>query len=92
MAIQSQIHRETTNLVKITDSSGGFPGSWSWYGGTLTELAEVMKARKPSFRAVAVDQSTARFFLRQTRYKIQSILVHRKFSKDLMTKLSLSPG
>ncbi|WP_372397617.1 cysteine synthase A [Azospirillum sp. HJ39] len=51
------IHRATTaeEIWKDTDGQADFLISGVGTGGTLTGTAEVLKARKPSFRAVAVE-------------------------------------
>jgi cysteine synthase len=56
-----QIHRETT-AVEIWDDTDGQVDvliSGVGTGGTLTGVAEVIKQRKPSFRAVAVEPSAS---------------------------------
>lgn len=52
-----QIHRETTaeEIWADTDGEVDFLVAGVGTGGTLTGVAEVIKARKPSFRAVAVE-------------------------------------
>ena len=52
-----QIHRETTaaEIWADTDGEVDFLVSGVGTGGTLTGVAEVIKARKPSFRVVAVE-------------------------------------
>ena len=52
-----QIHRETTaeEIWADTDGEVDFLVAGVGTGGTLTGIAEVIKARKPSFRAVAVE-------------------------------------
>ncbi|MBV9387007.1 MAG: cysteine synthase A [Chroococcidiopsidaceae cyanobacterium CP_BM_ER_R8_30] len=52
-----QIHRETTaeEIWADTDGEVDFLVAGVGTGGTLTGVAEVLKARKPSFRAVAVE-------------------------------------
>lgn len=52
-----QIHRKTTaeEIWADTDGKVDFLVSGVGTGGTLTGVAEVLKARKPSFRAVAVE-------------------------------------
>jgi cysteine synthase A len=52
-----KIHRETT-AVEIWDDTGGRVDAvvaGVGTGGTITGVAEVLKARKPSFRAIAVE-------------------------------------
>ncbi len=56
-AANPEIHRRTTAL-EIWDDTGGRVDmlvSGIGTGGTITGVAEVIKARKPSFRAVAVE-------------------------------------
>ena len=52
-----QIHRETTaeEIWADTDGEVDFLVAGVGTGGTLTGVAEVIKARKPSFRVVAVE-------------------------------------
>jgi cysteine synthase A len=52
-----QIHRETTaeEIWADTDGEVDFLVAGVGTGGTLTGVAEVIKARKPSFQAVAVE-------------------------------------
>jgi len=52
-----QIHRETTaeEIWADTDGEVDFLVAGVGTGGTLTGVAEVLKARKPSFRAIAVE-------------------------------------
>jgi len=52
-----QIHRETTaeEIWNDTDGKVDILVSGVGTGGTLTGVAEVIKARKPDFRAVAVE-------------------------------------
>lgn len=52
-----QIHRETTaeEIWADTDGEVDFLVAGVGTGGTLTGVAEVIKARKPSFRAIAVE-------------------------------------
>jgi cysteine synthase A len=56
-----QIHRETTAEEIWNDSDGQVDVLISGVGtgGTLTGVAEVIKQRKPSFRAVAVEPSAS---------------------------------
>ncbi len=53
----SKIHRETTaeEIWADTDGEVDFLIAGVGTGGTLTGVAEVIKQRKPSFRAIAVD-------------------------------------
>ncbi len=55
------VHRETTaeEIWRDTDGQVDVLVSGVGTGGTLTGVAEVIKARKPSFRAVAVEPSTS---------------------------------
>jgi cysteine synthase A len=52
-----QIHRETTaeEIWKDTDGSVDIFVSGVGTGGTITGVSEVIKARKPSFKAIAVE-------------------------------------
>jgi cysteine synthase A len=52
-----KIHRETTaeEIWKDTDGQVDFLISGVGTGGTLTGVAEVLKQRKPSFRAIAIE-------------------------------------
>ncbi|MEY4385837.1 MAG: Cysteine synthase [Verrucomicrobiota bacterium] len=52
-----EIHRKTTaeEIWKDTDGKVDFVISGVGTGGTITGIAEVIKARKPSFKAVAVE-------------------------------------
>jgi cysteine synthase A len=52
-----EIHRKTTaeEIWKDTDGKVDFLISGVGTGGTITGVAEVIKARKPSFKAVAVE-------------------------------------
>ncbi|MBD1861541.1 MULTISPECIES: cysteine synthase A [Trichocoleus] len=52
-----QIHRETTaeEIWQDTDGEVDFLVSGIGTGGTLTGVAEVIKQRKPSFKAIAVE-------------------------------------
>jgi cysteine synthase A len=52
-----QIHRETTaeEIWQDTDGEIDFLVSGIGTGGTLTGVAEVIKQRKPSFKAIAVE-------------------------------------
>jgi len=52
-----EIHRRTTAEEIWTDTAGGIDILISGIGtgGTLTGISEVIKARKPSFRAIAVE-------------------------------------
>ena len=53
------IHRETTALEIWNDTDGGVDifVSGVGTGGTITGVAEVIKAKKPSFKAIAVEPS-----------------------------------
>jgi cysteine synthase A len=53
------IHRETTALEIWEDTDGGVDifVSGVGTGGTITGVAEVIKAKKPSFKAIAVEPS-----------------------------------
>jgi cysteine synthase len=52
-----EIHRRTTaeEIWRDTDGHADFVFAGVGTGGTLTGIAEVIKARKPSFKAVAVE-------------------------------------
>ena len=52
-----EIHRKTTaeEIWKDTDGGADFLVSGVGTGGTITGVSEVIKARKPSFKAVAVE-------------------------------------
>jgi len=52
-----EIHRKTTaeEIWKDTDGKVDFLISGVGTGGTITGIAEVIKARKPSFKAIAVE-------------------------------------
>jgi len=54
-----EIHRRTTAEEIWRDTDGGvdFVVSGIGTGGTITGIAEVIKARKPSFKAIAVEPS-----------------------------------
>jgi cysteine synthase len=56
-----QIHRETTaeEIWEDTDGAVDFVVAGVGTGGTLTGVAEVLKARKPSFKAIAVEPTTS---------------------------------
>jgi cysteine synthase len=56
-AANPEIHRRTTALEIWDDTDGGVDILISGVGtgGTITGVSEVIKARKPSFRAVAVE-------------------------------------
>jgi cysteine synthase A len=56
-----QIHRETTGPEIWNDTDGGVDilVSGIGTGGTLTGVAEYIKPRKPSFRAIAVEPSAS---------------------------------
>jgi cysteine synthase len=56
-----QVHRETTALEIWNDTDGKVDilVSGVGTGGTVTGVAEVLKARKPSFRAIAVEPATS---------------------------------
>ncbi len=52
-----EVHRQTTaeEIWRDTDGKVDFVVSGIGTGGTITGIAEVIKARKPSFKAVAVE-------------------------------------
>jgi cysteine synthase A len=56
-----QIHRETTaeEIWRDTDGTADVLVSGVGTGGTLTGVASVIKRRKPSFRAVAVEPTAS---------------------------------
>jgi cysteine synthase A len=56
-----KIHRETTALEIWNDTDGKVDilVSGVGTGGTITGVAEVIKARKPSFRAIAVEPAAS---------------------------------
>jgi len=56
-----EIHRQTTALEIWNDTDGGIDilVAGVGTGGTITGVAEVIKARKPSFMAVAVEPSAS---------------------------------
>ncbi|HEY9835320.1 MAG TPA: cysteine synthase A [Vampirovibrionales bacterium] len=56
-----QIHRETTaeEIWEDTDGAVDFLVAGVGTGGTLTGVAEALKARKPSFKAIAVEPTTS---------------------------------
>jgi cysteine synthase A len=56
-AANSEIHRKTTaeEIWRDTDGKVDFLVSGVGTGGTITGVAEVIKQRKPSFKAVAVE-------------------------------------
>src|SRR5919199_1725994 len=57
----SKIHRETTaeEIWADTDGEVDFLVAGVGTGGTLTGVAEVVKQRKPSFRAIAVEPASS---------------------------------
>lgn len=57
----SKIHRETTaeEIWADTDGEVDFLVAGVGTGGTLTGVAEVIKERKPSFRAIAVEPASS---------------------------------
>ncbi len=56
-----EIHRQTTALELWADTDGGIDllVAGVGTGGTITGVAEVIKARKPSFKAVAVEPAAS---------------------------------
>ncbi len=56
-----EVHRRTTaeEIWRDTDSTADILISGVGTGGTLTGVGEVIKARKPSFRCVAVEPTTS---------------------------------
>jgi cysteine synthase A len=57
-----EIHRRTTaeEIWRDTDGQVDILVSGVGTGGTITGVAEVIKARKPSFQAVAVEPAASR--------------------------------
>ncbi|MUL37245.1 cysteine synthase A [Gloeocapsopsis dulcis] len=57
----AQIHRETTaeELWEDTDGQIDFMVAGVGTGGTITGVAEVIKARKPSFKTIAVEPTNS---------------------------------
>lgn len=72
-----QIHRETTaeEIWEDTDGQVDILVAGVGTGGTITGVAEVLKQRKPSFRAIAVEPSTSAVLSggRPGAHKIQGI-------------------
>jgi len=72
-----QIHRETTaeEIWADTDGQVDFLVAGIGTGGTLTGVAEVLKERKPSFRAIAVEPASSPVLSggRPGSHKIQGI-------------------
>jgi cysteine synthase A len=56
-----EIHRKTTaeEIWRDTDGKADFIVAGVGTGGTITGVAEVLKARKPSFRAIAVEPAAS---------------------------------
>ena len=56
-----EIHRQTTaeEIWRDTDGKVDFVVSGIGTGGTITGVAEVIKQRKPSFKAIAVEPATS---------------------------------
>ncbi|RUT14176.1 hypothetical protein DSM107010_06590 [Chroococcidiopsis cubana SAG 39.79] len=56
-----QIHRETTaeEIWSDTDGQVDMVVAGIGTGGTITGVAEVIKARKPSFQAIAVEPASS---------------------------------
>lgn len=56
-----KVHRETTahEIWEDTDGQVDFLVAGVGTGGTITGVAEALKARKPSFQAIAVEPSTS---------------------------------
>jgi cysteine synthase len=57
----AKIHRETTaeEIWEDTDGKADFLVAGVGTGGTITGVAEVIKARKPSFKAIAVEPTNS---------------------------------
>jgi cysteine synthase A len=72
-----EIHRQTTaeEIWRDTDGEVDFLVAGVGTGGTITGIGEVLKARKPSFRAVAVepDESPVLSGGEKGKHKIQGI-------------------
>jgi len=72
-----QVHRETTaeEIWQDTDGQVDFLVAGIGTGGTITGVAEVLKQRKPSFQAIAVEPSTSPVLSggRPGAHKIQGI-------------------
>ena len=72
-----EIHRKTTaeEIWRDTDGKADFIVAGVGTGGTITGVAEVLKARKPSFRAIAVEPAASPILSGGERgpHKIQGI-------------------
>ena len=72
-----QVHRETTaeEIWQDTDGQVDFVVAGIGTGGTITGVAEVLKQRKPSFQAIAVEPATSPVLSggRPGAHKIQGI-------------------
>jgi len=72
-----QVHRETTaeEIWQDTDGQVDFVIAGIGTGGTITGVAEVLKQRKPSFQAIAVEPSSSPVLSggRPGAHKIQGI-------------------
>ncbi len=78
-----EVHRKTTaeEIWKDTDGKADFIVAGVGTGGTITGVAEVIKSRKPSFKAIAVEpvaspviqQTMAGEPVKPGRHKIQGI-------------------
>jgi cysteine synthase len=72
-----QIHRETTaeEIWRDTDGRADIIVSGVGTGGTITGVAEVIKERKPEFKAVAVEPETSQVLAGKDKgpHKIQGI-------------------
>ncbi len=72
-----EIHRKTTaeEIWRDTDGKVDFIVAGVGTGGTITGVAEVLKARKPSFRAIAVEPAASPILSGGERgpHKIQGI-------------------
>src|SRR5271167_4346088 len=67
-----EIHRKTTaeEIWRDTDGKADILVSGVGTGGTITGVSEVLKARKPSFQAIAVEPITSPVI---TQFKLQGV-------------------
>lgn len=89
-----EIHRKTTaeEIWEDTDGEVDFLISGVGTGGTLTGVAEVIKQRKPSFKAIAVEPATSPVLSggRPGSHKIQGIgagFIPEVLNKDLIDEV-----
>ena len=89
-----EIHRKTTaeEIWEDTDGEVDFLISGVGTGGTLTGVAEVIKQRKPSFKAIAVEPATSPVLSggRPGAHKIQGIgagFIPEVLKKDLIDEV-----